>query len=86
MEGLVDLFSELTTEDMSKRSFDNFKKFIYRYALLFKEHNLSPNFHDLSHISFNVLKSGPIFNYSAFNFEHLNGRLARLCKGTKRLD
>ena len=85
-EGLFDLFSENITGEMSNESSRVFKKFVFNFASLFKEHNLSANFHDLAHISNVTLKSGPIYSFSAFNFEHLNGRLARLCKGTKRLD
>ena len=62
------------------------KEFRKSFQLLYGEHYATPNFHDLDHITECARKFGPIFQFSGFNFEHINGILKRLCKGNKRLD
>ena len=85
-EGSLILFKEFITEEERCKSLQYFKKFILKFISLFSNKYLTPNFHDLAHLPDIAMKSGPLYEFSAYNFEHLNGRIARICKGTKRLD
>ena len=80
------LFSKISSPQKRESSAILFRKFIFDFSLMFGEHNLTPNFHDLNHLPSIVENSGPLYEYSAFNFEHLNGRLSSMCNGNKRLD
>ena len=44
------------------------------------------NFHDLCHIVQTYKLSGPLYNFSGFNFEDINGKLCKLSHGNKRID
>ena len=56
------------------------------FCSAFGEHHFTPNFHDLDHIVESVRRSGPLWQFSGFNFEHVNGLLKRMGKGNKRID
>ena len=85
-EGILLLFEQTIEPNISEKSMFFLKKFILLFSSTFQEYELTPNFHDLVHFPAIYNKSGPLFEYSAFNFEHLNGRLKKLCKGNKRLN
>ena len=63
-----------------------FTRFLNEFKDIFGEHRLTPNFHDLHHLPQMALRYGSLIEYTGFNFEHINGRLARLCHGNKRFD
>ena len=53
---------------------------------IFDETVLKPNFHDFCHLVDNYKISGPLYKFSGFSFEHINGMLSRLSHGNKLLD
>ena len=65
---------------------DKFNSFLSSVSRLYGKSVLKPNFHDLFHLPDMVKSSGPLYEYSGFNFENINGILSRMCKGNKRLD
>ena len=67
----------------SKECFDNF---LNGFKTFFNACSATPNFHDLDHLPECVQKAGPLYEYSGFNFEHLNGRLKNFFRGNKRVD
>ena len=62
------------------------RSFRQEFDKIFGAQYSTPNFHDIDHLVDCARKFGPLFENSGFNFEHINGRLKRLCKGNKRLD
>ena len=80
----------LLSENLSNTQLDiigkNIESFFIDLTSIFDETILKPNFHDLCHIIENYKNSGPLYNFSGFNFEHINGILSRLSHGNKRLD
>ena len=65
---------------------NDFENFLLSFKNLFGEHHVTPNFHDLVHLPDMAKSCNSITGFSGFNFEHINGRLARLCHGNKRFD
>ena len=85
-KGLIVLFNSPISSNDSNISQLCFKRFLLTFSNLFGKHNITSNFHDLVHLPSIALTTGPLYEFSSFNFEHLNGRLRKLCKGNKRLD
>ena len=79
---LSDNINENNLEKIHKNNF----QFLQRISSIFDERILKPNFHDLCHIVDNYRTFGPLYHYSGFNFEHINGMLSKFTHGTKRLD
>ena len=69
-----------------QKSKECFAKFLDGYKFFYNEYSMTPNFHDLDHLPDCVQTSGPLYEYSGFNFEHLNGRLKEFFRGNKRVD
>ena len=84
-EGLILLF-DVVTDKICAESEKLFLDFQSIFVDTFGEQYLTPNFHDLYHFPHIAKSCGPLPFFSGFNFEHVNGRIARLCKGNKRLD
>ena len=63
-----------------------FNKFLSVFKDIFGQKYLTPNFHDLQHLAECCKISGPIYDLSGFNFEHVNGIFAKLVKSNNRLD
>ena len=80
------LLSDNVDEDNLEKINKNNIQFLQKVASIFDERILKPNFHDLCHIVDNYRNFGPLYHYSGFNFEHINGILSRFTRGTKRLD
>lgn len=64
---------------------NDFVSFLTGFSSIFGEHYCTPNFHDLIHLVDCVKMSGPLYEYSGFGFEHLNGRLKYFFKGNKNV-
>lgn len=64
----------------------NMRKFLVDFSNGFGEHFMTPNFHDLEHLADSVKRSGPLYEFSGFNFEHVNGLLKNLAHGNRRID
>ena len=85
-KGLIVLFNSPISSQNSDYSKNYFKRFLITFSNLLGKHHITSNFHDLVHLPNIALETGPLYEFSSFNFEHFNGRLRKLCKGNKRLD
>lgn len=57
--------------------------FLEEYEDLYGEEHMTFNVHALTHLLDTVEIWGPLWNYSAFGFEYMNGRLVRPVNGTR---
>ena len=85
-EGLLLLFSDEIIEEIASRAKNLFSKFIISFKSNIGKQFLTPNFHDIYHLPEMAKRSGPIYSFSGFNFEHINGLFSNLCHGNKRFD
>lgn len=83
--GLILILHRPSEEDCSAAK-NHFDFFLSEFKELFGEQHLTPNFHDLHHLPDMARKCGSLVEFSGFNFEHINGCLARMCHGNKRFD
>ena len=84
-KGLV-LLSEDVSKERCEVARKCFQVFLKSFEETYGENKMTANFHDLYHLPEMALSCGSLCGYSGFNFEHINGRLSRLCKGNKRFD
>ena len=77
------LISEKVSEDDIKLAEKLLKQFYNEAAGLYSEAVLTFNMHLLTHAPDCVRRWGPLFGYSLFQFEHANGIIAGLFKGTR---
>ena len=84
-KGLILLLNNVSDEDQHESEIC-FRRFLVGFSEYFGFQYLTPNFHDLFHLPKMAKSCGSLVDYSGFNFEHVNGALARLCKGNKRFD
>ena len=59
------------------------RKFVMNVTELYGQRYMSSNVHDLLHLPQCVRDAGPLFLYSCFHFEDLNGRLEKYFHGTQ---
>ena len=79
------LKKEVSSNDIQTAQ-ESLSQFLIQFSEKFGEHNMTPNFHDLEHLADCVRRSGPLYEFSGFNFEHVNGLLKNLAHGNKRVD
>lgn len=58
-------------------------KYCCMYATIYGEKHMSANLHQLLHLHDNVKQMGPLWVYSCFSFESMNGKLVKLFHGTQ---
>lgn len=58
-------------------------KFCGMYASLYGDQHMSANIHQLLHLGDTVRQLGPLWVYSCFSFESVNGQLVKLFHGTQ---
>ena len=56
------------------------------FEALYDERHMSANLHQLLHLSDVVKELGPLWIYSGFNFEDMNGQLTDLFHGSQNVD
>ena len=66
------LSSRRITEDMILKSKININKFLILSQSIMGKESITPNFHELSHITEIIRMSGPLWLHSTVNFESLN--------------
>ncbi|XP_070392858.1 uncharacterized protein [Dermacentor albipictus] len=57
--------------------------FLKEYEVLYGKENITFNAHSLLHLVDSVREWGPLWNFSAYPYENMNGRLVRLVNGTR---
>ena len=60
--------------------------YCFKASSYYSEHFMTANVHHLLHLSKIVCNFGPLYNYSCFTYENLNGCLFDCIKGTQRVD
>nr|XP_012234439.1 PREDICTED: uncharacterized protein LOC105679152 [Linepithema humile] len=87
---LVVAISMLNSEEISffminiARDFLN--KFVREFEHLYGLQFCSINIHQLRHLPDNVIKMGPLWVFSCFEYENLNGQLLKLVHGTRHIE
>ena len=61
-------------------------EFVNEFQLLYGIRNMSFNLHQLLHCTDCVSRWGPLWVYSAYDFENLNGKLLQMYNGTRFVD
>ena len=61
-------------------------EFVNEFQLLYGLRNMSFNLHQLLHCTDCVSRWGPLWVYSAYDFENLNGKLLQMYNGTRFVD
>lgn len=84
---LVEAIYILNLESISSSDLDHadelLVKFCGMFALLYGNEHMSANLHQLLHLTSTVKQLGPLWVYSCFAFESLNGKLAHFFHGTQ---
>ena len=62
------------------------KNFCLMHATLYSQREMTSNIHQLLHLCDVVRDLGPLWVYSCFTFESLNGELASMFHGTQKVD
>lgn len=75
------LNSEEITFSMINTAQDFLNKFVREFKHLYDLQFCSINIHQLRHLPNNVLKMGPLWAFSCFEYENLNGQLLKLERG-----
>lgn len=80
------LNSEQITFLMINTAQDFLNKFVREFEHLYGLQFCSINIHQLWHLSNNVIKMGPLWVFSCFEYENLNGQLLKLVHGTWHIE
>lgn len=65
-----------------KKAASNLKTFVLNFEIFYGKENMFYNVHLLTHLIIIVIKCGPLWAYSNFNFESFNGVLIKHINGT----
>lgn len=74
--------TEITTADLDNAR-NSLKSFVADFQRLYGLQSVTMNVHLLRHVTDSVEKLGPLWSYSMFSFESMNGRLLKLANGTQ---
>ena len=74
------------TQDDLFRAGENLDSFVEQFQSLYGLRNMSSNIHLLLHCVECVRRWGPLWAYSAYGFEHLNGNLLQMFNGTQAVE
>jgi len=80
------LNQEYITTDMLEVATDFLHKFVREFEHLYGLRFCSINIHQLLHLPYKVYNLGPLWAYSCFQYENLNGQFVKLVHGTWHLD
>lgn len=87
---LVTAIAILDGEHITRQQFDTAKGLLYKFVRNFENlYNLqfcTINIHQLLHLPVCVERLGPLWVYSCFPFEDLNGKLLSLVHGTTHIE
>lgn len=83
VEGIFLLSSECVTQAEINKSEKLLQHFCYMFEVLYGKRHMSANMHQVLHLADCVRDLGPLWVYSCFKFEDLNGQLVKMFHGTK---
>ena len=83
VEAIYTLNLDAISEKQIQRSEELLIKFCGLFATLYGDQHMSANLHQLLHLPDTVRHLGPLWVYSCFPFESLNGKLTSLFHGTQ---
>lgn len=86
VESVFILLQNSITHAMVKKAEAMIKHYCFKMHVYYSEKCMTANVHHLLHLPHVVAKFGPLFAYSCFPFESMNGNLLRLIKGTQHVD
>ena len=86
VESVFILLQNSITVTMVKKAEAMIKHYCFKMHVYYSEQCMTSNVHHLLHLPHVVAKFGPLFVYSCFSFESMNGNLLRLIKGTQHVD
>lgn len=84
VEGVYLLCSESISLEALQKSKGLLQHFCYMFDVLYGSSYMSANLHQLLHLPQCVQDLGPLWVYSCFKFEDLNGKIIQMCHGTKK--
>jgi len=74
-EAIFILSGRMLNDDLVALADKKINDCLFLCTEIFGEYIITPNFHELSHLSVIIKKSGPLWLHSTFNFESLNNTL-----------
>ena len=80
------LDSDIVTPEMIRISDDLLNTFVEQFEILYGLRFCTMNIHQLLHLPLKVENLGPLWSFSCFEFENLNGCFLRLVHGTWHID
>ncbi|CAL1685139.1 unnamed protein product [Lasius platythorax] len=80
------LSSDFITEHMMEISKDLLHRFVREFQLLYGIEFCSINLHQLLHLPDCVRNLGPLWAYTCYEYEDINGQLLKLIHGTSHID
>lgn len=80
------LSSDLITQNMIDTARDLLHRFVQEFQVLYGAQFCSINIHQLLHLPDCVLNLGPLWAYTCYEYEDLNGQLLKLIHGTTHID
>ena len=84
---LVEAIFLLNLDSISNEQVLHCEELLIKYCCLFStiygDQHMSANLHQLLHLHDNVKQMGPLWIYSCFSFESMNGKLVKLFHGTQ---
>ena len=83
VEAIYLLSQESISPSVLSRSKELLTYFVCLYQEFYGERHMSANIHQLLHLSDVVKELGPLWVYSCFSFEDMNGQLVKLFHGTQ---
>ena len=87
---LIEAIYILNSESISPADIDRcdriFEHYCFLFATLYGIHNMSINTHSILHLTDVVRDLGPLYIYSCFPYESLNGDIKNLFHGTQAVD
>ena len=86
VESVFILLQSSITPTMLKKAEAMIKHYCFKMHVYYSDKCMTANLHHLLHLPHTVAKHGPLFAYSCFPFESMNGNLLRLIKGTQYID
>ena len=82
VEGIYILLSDVIDEEKLVRADMVLTSFYQQFEVLYGKNNCTLNIHNVSHLTQYVKQLGPLWAYSCFPFEDMNGTLIKLVHGT----
>ncbi|CAN7999346.1 unnamed protein product [Ixodes hexagonus] len=77
------LLMELVPLDQLSQVGKNMTSFLKEYETLYGTQHITYNAHLLLHLVDSVREWGPLWNYSTYSFENMNGQIVRFVNGTR---